>query len=762
MLRPVEMSKIVIAGCRDYTRPVIETLHDLNLMHIEDFTNPEDEVRLGTPLENANLISEKLLKVRSIEKILECENVPSKKRYKVKELASRLESEIGQIEKRLKEQAERRAFLESKIKELKLKLENIGPFVKLGLPFEIYEGYETIRVYTGVVKGDFETGLQKITTTYELMKQQVENGTFIALFVPAEKGEEVTKILSEFGFVETHAPEKKGEPGQIAEGLAHQISEYSKELEYIKNELTKAKEEYADFIVGCEEYLSIEIQKAEAPLRFATTDNAFVIEGWIPSGEYQRLKKTLEDITSGRVYIEKKRISYDDELHNKEHKSNNKSNEDKSHEHKLNEDGKGAVHIQLHENAKEKDIEKGESKDKVNVEEVDLSISNKTHEDSPEKINQKINQNPSKMISKTDKTSVTNKASNKKGEGTEEPPIILDNPKPVKPFEAIINLLSPPQYTEIDPTLFIFVTFPLFFGIMIGDAGYGLVLVIIGIIMRKTKFGYLAPVLTVAGIYTTIIGIFMFGEAFGMPFYNTAEELGHEELNWSMLLGVDIPRSITINGNEYNVFGIFNKMLNVQSTLALSIIIGIIHIDIGLVLGFINERKHHGTLKAFCGKIGWIVFEVGFLLGLATMFNISILGENTCMGSLAFILLSIGMIGYGEGGTAIIEIPGLISNILSYTRLVAVGLSKAGMAIAFNKIAFEMNILPGLENGDYGAVGVGILILIVGHTMIVLLGIIASGLHSLRLQYVEFFGKFYKGGGKNFNPFGYARKYTEV
>ncbi|MEM2899863.1 MAG: V-type ATP synthase subunit I [Thermoplasmata archaeon] len=701
------MSKIVIAGSRDYTRPVIEALHGLNLLHIEDFTNPEDEIRLGTPLENANVISEKLLKIRAIEKILECENGISKKRYKVKELASRIENEIDKIESVLKQLAERKAFLESKIKELRMKLESIIPFVRLGLPFEIYHGYETIKVYTGVIKGEFETALQKVTTNYELMKQQVENGIFIALFVPTEKAEEVSKVLSEYGFVEMSAPETKGEPRAIADEMGFQIGKYTEELENTKNELLKAKEEYSDFIIACEEYLSIEIQKAEAPLRFASTDNAFVIEGWIPSNEYERLKKKIDEATSGRVYVERKRISYDDE-HEKEHKPT-----------EIRKEGnRKDVDNELE---KIKDVER--SKEEVSVENKNLSAANNTN-----------------------KSNLSKKLKDKKVEEREEPPTLLENPKRVKPFEAIIDLLSPPQYTEIDPTIFIFVTFPLFFGIMIGDAGYGLVLMIMGILMRRTKFGYLAPVLTIAGLYTTIIGIFMFGEAFGMPFYNTVTELGHEELNWSMLLGIDIPRSITINGNEYNVFGVFNKMLNVQSTLALSIIIGIIHIDIGLVIGFINERKHHGTLKAFCGKIGWIVFEVGFLLGLATLFNISILGENTCLGSLAFIFLSIGMIGYGEGGTAIVEIPGLISNILSYTRLVAVGLSKAGMAIAFNKIAFEMNILPGLESGDYGTVVAGILILIVGHAMIVLLGIIASGLHSLRLQYVEFFGKFYKGG----------------
>ncbi|MBI5355783.1 MAG: V-type ATP synthase subunit I, partial [Candidatus Aenigmarchaeota archaeon] len=109
----------------------------------------------------------------------------------------------------------------------------------------------------------------------------------------------------------------------------------------------------------------------------------------------------------------------------------------------------------------------------------------------------------------------------------------------------------------------------------------------------------------------------------------------------------------------------------------------------------------------------------------------------------------------GEGVNAIVETPGIFSNMLSYTRLIAVGLSKAGMALAVNNIGVKMLIL----NGNIIA---GFLVLLPFHLLIFVLGIIAAGLHSLRLQYVEFFTKFYQGGGVAFNPLREERAHTNA
>jgi V/A-type H+-transporting ATPase subunit I len=109
----------------------------------------------------------------------------------------------------------------------------------------------------------------------------------------------------------------------------------------------------------------------------------------------------------------------------------------------------------------------------------------------------------------------------------------------------------------------------------------------------------------------------------------------------------------------------------------------------------------------------------------------------------------------GEGGQAILELPALMSNVVSYTRLAAIGMSKAGMALAFNMIAIEM-IAP------IGGVAIiaAIAIFMIGHLMIFILAVISAGIHGIRLHYVELFQKFYEGGGLVFNPLRIVRKYT--
>ena len=123
------------------------------------------------------------------------------------------------------------------------------------------------------------------------------------------------------------------------------------------------------------------------------------------------------------------------------------------------------------------------------------------------------------------------------------------------------------------------------------------------------------------------------------------------------------------------------------------------------------------------------------------------------------LVIGVVMLTMGEGIKGPIELPSLMGNALSYARIIAVGLSSIYIAGTVNDIAFEM-IWP--DHSQIGAAAIAaIIVFILGHGLNTILSIIAPGLHALRLQYVEFFGKFYEGGGRKFNPFGYIRKYTE-
>jgi V/A-type H+-transporting ATPase subunit I len=111
-----------------------------------------------------------------------------------------------------------------------------------------------------------------------------------------------------------------------------------------------------------------------------------------------------------------------------------------------------------------------------------------------------------------------------------------------------------------------------------------------------------------------------------------------------------------------------------------------------------------------------------------------------------------------EGAQAILELPGIVGNILSYTRLAAIGMSKAGMALAFNYIAI---IMMWNQIGGIGGIIAGCVVLVIGHLMIWVLAILSAGLHALRLQYVESMNKFFTGGGVLFAPLAMIRKKTK-
>jgi len=218
---------------------------------------------------------------------------------------------------------------------------------------------------------------------------------------------------------------------------------------------------------------------------------------------------------------------------------------------------------------------------------------------------------------------------------------------------------------------------------------------------------------------------------------------------------------------ERMIAGGFNEagsyVFGIKDLLVLTCIIGVLHLALGYVLGLRNEYKMHGLKTAILHKGSWLLILFGGVALVWYVFPFMISGniggvsvtDPLFLVGMVMALLGLILLLMGEGPISILEIPGLMSNVLSYTRLLAVGLSSVG-------IAFAINTMVGMLAGA-GIVGliIGIVVFLIGHTINLVLGIIAPGLHALRLHYVEFFQKFYKGGGRIYDPFGYNRKYTE-
>jgi len=296
-------------------------------------------------------------------------------------------------------------------------------------------------------------------------------------------------------------------------------------------------------------------------------------------------------------------------------------------------------------------------------------------------------------------------------------PVVLKNPRPVSSFQFFLDLYTLPKYKEIDPTWFIFITFPLLFGFMLGDMGYGLVCLILFFILKKAmpKFRSFFNILIFASVGTIIFGA-VFGEFFGYePFPALLSRSPEHDLNPLMIA---------------------------------AIFAGIVHVNAGLVVGFVNELRSHGFKRAFLEKFGWFFLEgAAVLLGLSYGKVIS-LSPFVGYGVLA---LSVIILYLGEGARGIVEIPSIFGNILSYLRLMAIGLSSVGLALVINDLAGGF-----FKAGGFQIIA-GVLILVIGHVINIGIGILGGFLHSLRLHYVELFSKFYKGGGITFKPFGVRR-----
>lgn len=302
----------------------------------------------------------------------------------------------------------------------------------------------------------------------------------------------------------------------------------------------------------------------------------------------------------------------------------------------------------------------------------------------------------------------------------ENAPVFYDNPAWVRPFEFIMQLVSPPRYREIDPSPILAIFFPLFFGIMVGDIGYGLIILAFALVIRyryaAIEFARnLADILILSSIPTLFFG-FLFGEFFG--------DLG-ETMGW--LHPVDF-LGIT-----------WNRVDAMIPMLIFAITLGVIHVFLGLFIGIRNaiitkKRKH---LYEKCGMLMMMVALI-LLVGMLAGF----VSEAAIYPAVILIVIALPLILLGAGVFGTIEVMSTVGNILSYARLMAIGMASVILAMVANRLggAFEIALI-------------GVIVAILLHGLNVLLAMFSPSIHSVRLHLVEFFSKFYEGGGVAYRPF---------
>ncbi|MDT8306158.1 MAG: V-type ATP synthase subunit I [Anaerolineae bacterium] len=451
----------------------------------------------------------------------------------------------------------------------------------------------------------------------EVIASDVDAATRAMLIVfPAEFAADIEGVLGREDVSRLRLPAQLGEgpPDIMLEKLQRRMSDISHELSRIETALGELAGAWSGRLARWRTILSDEIEANSILSSFGETDTTFVLAGWVPETEYQRVRDMLTDEVGETLYIEPLRMT-------------------------------------------------------------------------PER--------------------------------RERAPVQLKNPAPARPFESLVSLLTLPRYGHIDPTRLMAFFMPVFFGMILGDVGYGALLIVLSLFLRrKLRKGVARDVVVVLamGAGWAIVFGFLFGELFG----TLGEEIGLHPL-WFDRASAE----------------------HVSALLIMSLVVGAVHITLGLILGLFEALRDRSRSH--------LLERGGMLLGLVSLFFIvavavDYLPRGLMSPAIAGLIVGIVLLGSSLGWLGVImgpiEFIGLVGNVLSYLRIAAIGLASVYLAKVANDVA-----------GAVGTLIVGVIIAVLIHALNLVLAAFSPTIHSLRLHYVEFFRKFYEGGGRPYRPF---------
>lgn len=293
-------------------------------------------------------------------------------------------------------------------------------------------------------------------------------------------------------------------------------------------------------------------------------------------------------------------------------------------------------------------------------------------------------------------------------------PVILKNPAYFKPFELLTRLLPLPRYASYDPTPFIGIFFPLFFGMILGDIGYGFVLLVTSLIIiwrfsENRNIQDAGKIFSVCAMYSIIFGV-IYGEFFG--------DLGHRFFGLKPIL--------------------IERRKAIMPMLYFAVTVGVVHLGIGSLLGFISAIRKR-VKREILAHLFQMLTMLSILILVASLFGI--FPKLLTRPVILVILVLTPLLLFTGGLLAPLELIKGIGNIISYARIMAIGLTSVLLAFVANELA-----------GMTGEIIIGIVVAGLLHILNIIIGVFSPTIHSLRLHYVEFFSKFMDIGGRRFEP----------
>ena len=676
-----DMKKVMVIGHRSDRHALLRELHKSRMVEIIKTRPIDDTIRLDNT-EKMSKFQDKINKLQFAFKFLkDCHNaakkavVDAKKNgteYSYKQIKepmfsnvkimgydefmdiSTREVEILALVSELEDINQKMISLTAEKNKIETENKSLEIYSNVKAAFSSFQDTNKVSIYLGTIENIKIEALKEALDSNDNLEYEIIEGdiktSVVAIAVLKEYSEEV--------FAKLHELESDRCQINLPQNASELINANNDRIKEIDNSyldlLTEAveKQKFIRDFKTLYDYYSLRIQRLEAVDCFAATDRSFVLEGWYPAKEEQKLQEILDSVSATLVY-------------------------------EFQEPEEGAI----------------------------------------------------------------------------QPTLVKQN-RFFDPFQGVTNMYAPPlKGTDIDPTIFVAFFYFLFFGLMLADAAYGLILMIGGLVLYRLMKpapgrGNLILLISMCGLST-----FIWGAVFGSWF------------------AIEIPEGSFLDQI------IWLKPLDADGAvmmLILSYLLGFIHILTGIIINGIHLCRQKQVMAAFGHSFSWVFVFIGLIIFAFNMVIslINMLFSTSIVVDLPSWLKYVGIAFIGLGVLCIIAFSSsnknplkrifggvaklydgvsILSDILSYSRLFGLGLASGVVGLVVNEVAkVFIGLIP------YAGYVVAAVILLIGHVFNLAINTLGAYIHDCRLQYIEFFGKFYTGGGHIFTPYGSKTKYTYI
>ena len=773
MFETAEMSRLTVASPVEKLEDVLRICADLGCVHIEEYGNFEDGIGVGKAIssDQSTSVSKLLTKARALQAEIAAVNPDGPKSLaEVKKMVAAMPDLIDDALAKIDEARDAESEISNLTERVKA-LERVSP---LGIPLDLMAGYDGVELFIAETSKSSKAHAEfaDILSDIEL---EVAKGVIAVACRPSDSAA-VQIGLSALGAKPVQIPSGDGSAEKMIAAAKEKITTLENDIVTSNKSVSQWTSEHGRDLVILLEHLEREESIYTAPTLLAVSNQAFVLDGWVPSSEKSNVESALGTVAS-HISIEK---YVDDHHHHDDDHHDDAHGKHVPEELEMLSDYLESKKQSVFEFFKNMDLD---DSGELEFPEIEKAMKKADIPDMPPlnmaRFLAAIDLNRDGKINLPELDLAIGAIRNGTYSTAEhhddaQPPIKFENGDFSEPFELLVDLVGRPKYGTFDPTLLMTFTFPIFYGMILGDWGYGLVLCAIAAYFGTKPFAAdpLAQngltILRWMGIWCIIWGL-IFAEGFGFVWDDTGQ-MGNSSpfdfiYDWTYA-NIHVPGTLAdllAMGGLHVPFHRATPGGGLQEYVVLSVYVGILHIFVGLFIGLYTVWNAHGAAAAFFEKGSWLLIMTGgtmqarnMVMGYNELFELQIW---TILMAVGLVSLVIGLAVYEKfgwvGGLVMgpIEIFGLLANTLSYLRIMGVGV--AGVKIA--EISINMGwekIGPAMDAGDYIGLLLGIVLFVLVQLFAIALGILSPSIHAIRLHFVEWMGKFYDGSGEAFSPLG--------